>query len=127
MELTAADRMLAPLPLFHINPLGYGIVGALTAGADVLTVAKFSASGFWPTVRDHGITAMTLHAPPVEILKRATTADDAAGHRVRTFLRRRRLLGGVRGSARVSCYGSTEAGGLCHVWHWGGPVAGRGR
>ena len=43
--------MLAPLPLFHINPLGYGIIGALTAGADALTVSKFSASRFWPDVR----------------------------------------------------------------------------
>ena len=83
MELTAQDRVLAPLPLFHINPLGYGIVGALTAGADALTVAKFSASRFWPAVREHGITAMALHAPPVEILKR-DTAEDAAGHRVRS-------------------------------------------
>ena len=51
LDLTPADRVLAPLPLFHINPLGYGIIGALTAGADALTVRKFSASGFWPTVR----------------------------------------------------------------------------
>ena len=40
LDLHAGDRMLAPLPLFHINPLGYGIVGALTAGADALTVAQ---------------------------------------------------------------------------------------
>ena len=120
MELTAADRMLAPLPLFHINPLGYGIVGALTAGADALTVAKFSASGFWPTVREHGITAMTLHAPPVEILKRATTADDAAGHRVRTIvLRRRRVHVPLRGPARgVLLRLAPRPAGVSHLHQW---------
>ena len=119
MELTAADRMLAPLPLFHINPLGYGIVGALTAGADALTVAKFSASGFWPHVREHGITAMTLHAPPVEILKRATTADDAAGHHVRTmFYADGEFMSRFGVPLAVSCYGSTEAAGVSHLHQW---------
>src|SRR5689334_7044189 len=45
MELTPEDRLLAPLPLFHFNPMGFGIVGCLTAGADVLCMKKFSASG----------------------------------------------------------------------------------
>ena len=119
LGLVAEDRLLAPLPLFHINPLGYGIIGALTAGADALTVSKFSASGFWPTVREHAITALALHAPPVEILKRATTAQDAAGHRVRTmfyadaeFMSRFNIAGAVSG------YGSTEAAGVSHLHRW---------
>jgi carnitine-CoA ligase len=111
--------VLAPLPLFHINPMGYGIITALLTGADALTVSKFSASGFWPTVVDSDITVLVLHAPPVEILKKATRAQDAAGHRVRTmfyadgdFLRRF----GV--PAAVSGYGSTEAGGVSHLHRW---------
>ena len=31
LDLTPRDRVLAPLPLFHINPMGYGIVTALLA------------------------------------------------------------------------------------------------
>jgi carnitine-CoA ligase len=119
LRLAPTDRMLAPLPLFHINPLGYGIVGALTAGADALAARKFSARAFWAEVREHGITALALHAPPVEILKRATTAEDAAGHRVRTmfyadgeFLRRFGIAAGVSG------YGSTEAAGVSHLRRW---------
>jgi acyl-CoA synthetase (AMP-forming)/AMP-acid ligase II len=119
LALTAADRVLAPLPLFHINPMGYGIITALLAGADALTVATFSASGFWPTVIRERVTTLILHAPPVEILKRATSANDAAGHSVRTmfyadgeFLRRFAI------PAAVSGYGSTEAGGVCHLRRW---------
>jgi len=119
LDLSPEDRVLAPLPLFHINPMGYGIITALLTGADALTVAKFSASGFWPTVVDERIGVLVLHAPPVEILKKATTAADADGHQVRTmfyadgaFLRRF----GV--PAAVSGYGSTEAGGVTHLRRW---------
>ncbi|GIJ56312.1 AMP-binding protein [Virgisporangium aurantiacum] len=119
LGLTAADRMLAPLPLFHINPLGYGIVGALTAGADALTVDRFSARGFWPAVREHGVTALALHAPPVEILKRSTTAADAAGHRVRTmFYADAEFVSRFGIPLAVSGYGSTEAAGVSHLHRW---------
>ena len=77
LGLRPADRVLAPLPLFHINPMGYGVITALLAGADVLCVRAFSASGFWPAVRHERITVLILHAPPVEILKRATGPADA--------------------------------------------------
>jgi acyl-CoA synthetase (AMP-forming)/AMP-acid ligase II len=119
LGLTPADRMLAPLPLFHINPLGYGIVGALTAGADALTVPRFSAHGFWPDVRRHGVTALSLHAPPVEILKRATSTVDAAGHKVRTmFYADAEFVSRYRIPLAVSGYGSTEAAGVSHLHRW---------
>ncbi len=119
LDLAPDDRVLAPLPLFHINPMGYGIVTALLTGADALTVPKFSASQFWSSVVSEQITVLILHAPPVEILKRATAGADAAGHRVRTmfyadaeFLRRFAI------PAAVSGYGSTEAGGVSHLRRW---------
>ncbi len=119
MCLSEADTVLAPLPMFHINPLGYGVVGGLTGGAEVLGLERFSASGFWPLVRDTGSTALILHAPPVEILKRATTADDATGHRVsRVFFADPDFLEKFGVPLGFSAYGSTEAGGLCHIWAW---------
>lgn len=119
LDLTPDDTVLAPLPLFHINPMGYGVVTALLAGADALAVRRFSASGFWPSVVGAGVTVLVLHAPPVQILKRATTADDAAGHRVRTmFYADRDFLRRFGISAAVSGYGSTEAGGVSHLRRW---------
>ena len=119
LDLTPDDRVLAPLPLFHINPMGYGIITALLTGADALTVGKFSASAFWPAVIGAGVTVLVLHAPPVEILKRATTASDAAGHRVRTmFYADRGFLDRFGVPAAVSGYGSTEAGGVSHLRRW---------
>jgi crotonobetaine/carnitine-CoA ligase len=119
LELTADDRVLAPLPLFHINPMGYGVITALLTGADALTVGKFSARSFWPAVVDERVTVLVLHAPPVEILKKATTAADAAGHRVRTmFYADREFLDRFAIPAAVSGYGSTEAGGVSHLRRW---------
>jgi crotonobetaine/carnitine-CoA ligase len=119
MGLSEADTVLAPLPLFHINPLGYGVIGGLVAGADVLSAERFSASGFWPGVRDNGVTAVVLHGPPLEILKRATKSADADGHRLRImFFADAGFLEQFRVPMGVSAYGSTEAAGLCHVWTW---------
>jgi carnitine-CoA ligase len=119
LDLGPADRVLAPLPLFHINPMGYGIVTALLNGADALTVRKFSASAFWPAVVGERVTVLILHAPPVQILKRATSASDAAGHQVRTmFYADAGFLDRFAIPAAVSGYGSTEAGGISHLARW---------
>ena len=119
MCFSEADTVLAPLPMFHINPLGYGVIGGLTGGAEVLGVERFSASGFWPLVRDTDTTVLILHAPPVEILKRATSGTDAAGHRVsRVFFADPDFLETFDIPLGFSAYGSTEAGGLCHIWTW---------
>ena len=117
MSLTRDNVVYAPLPMFHINPLGYGVVASLTAGASVLAAERFSASGFWPDVIQNRATAAILHAPPVAILQKATTPADAAGHRLRIvfagdpeFLERFDIPQGV------TAYGSTEAAGLSHSW-----------
>ncbi|MHA3700859.1 class I adenylate-forming enzyme family protein [Jatrophihabitans sp. YIM 134969] len=119
LELTADDTVLAPLPMFHINPMGYGTVTALLHGANALTVPRFSASGFWPAVLDEQVSVLVLHAPPVEILKRATTTSDAAGHQVRTmFYADREFMHRFGVDRAVSGYGSTEAGGVTHLHRW---------
>ena len=80
MAISPGDTVFAPLSMFHINPLGYGFMGGLTGGAEVLGTKRFSASRFWPTVRETGSTVVFLHGPPVAILNKATRSEDAAGH-----------------------------------------------
>lgn len=117
MSFTRHDLVLNPLPLFHINPTGNGVVGALTGRAGFLSTERFSAPEFWPMVKKHGVTALILHAPPVSLLKAKTSPEEARGHQVRIgfscepgFLRQFGVPLGVGG------YGSTEAGGYCHSW-----------
>jgi len=119
LDLTPADRVLAPLPLFHINPLGYGIITALLTGADALTVSRFSAGGFWPVVVAERVTVLILHAPPVEILKKTTGARESDGHAVRTmFYADAQFLRQFSIPSAVSGYGSTEVGGVSHLVRW---------
>ena len=119
LALTPSDRVLAPLPLFHINPTGYGVITALLTGADALTMSRFSASGFWPAVIAERVTVLILHAPPVEILKKTTGADESDGHIVRTmFYADVQFLRQFSIPAAVSGYGSTEAGGVSHLARW---------
>ncbi|MFB6417801.1 class I adenylate-forming enzyme family protein [Bradyrhizobium tunisiense] len=112
------DTVLAPLPMFHINPLGYGLIGSLVARASFRSMDRFGADGFWPNVKSHDVTAMVLHFPPANLLVAKTTREQAEGHRVRigfgcgpAFVRKFGLPIGLSG------YGSTEAAGLTHAWH----------
>ena len=119
LDLNPTDRVLAPLPLFHINPMGYGIITALLNGVDALTVSRFSANGFWTAVVAERVTVLILHAPPVEILKKTTGARESNGHVVRTtFYADAQFLRQFSIPAAVSGYGSTEAGGVSHLMRW---------
>lgn len=119
MALTDRDTVFAPLPLFHVNPLGYGIIGGLQAGSNVLSASRFSASTFWSNVVESRVTALVLHAPPIEILKRTTSPDQSAGHVVRVcFFADSQFLDTFHIPLGLSGYGSTEAGGLTHLETW---------
>lgn len=119
MGLEPADNVLAPLPMFHINPLGYGFVGSIHAGANVTALARFKPEEFWPLVKAEASTALFLHAPPVQVLKQRTSAADAVGHAVRImFYADYEFIEKFRIHAAVSGYGSTEVGGLTHLRKW---------
>ena len=78
MELTAADRLLTTLPLFHVNAPAYSVLGSLACGAGLVLVDRFSASGFLDTARRHGATEFNAIGAMLEILMRQPErADDA--------------------------------------------------
>jgi crotonobetaine/carnitine-CoA ligase len=119
LELTPEDHIFAPLPMFHINPLGYGFMGAMVAGAHLSTVEKFRPQQFWEQVKATEATGLILHAPPVQVIMQRTTAADAVGHRVRTmFYADGQFLDRFEIPFAAAGYGSTEAGGLTHVRRW---------
>ncbi|HWJ09375.1 MAG TPA: AMP-binding protein [Nocardioides sp.] len=51
--LTAADRSLLVLPLFHCNGLVAGVLSPLRAGGDVVVAPRFSPDTFWDDVETH--------------------------------------------------------------------------
>ncbi|RSZ46149.1 MULTISPECIES: ATP-dependent acyl-CoA ligase [unclassified Variovorax] len=81
----ADDVLCTTLPLFHINALNTFAQAALT-GAQVVFESRFSASGFWPTMRSSGATVVYLLGAMVPILLAQPEGPGERDHRVRTGL-----------------------------------------
>jgi len=78
MELTAADRMLTTLPLFHVNAPAYSVMGSLACGAGLVLAERFSASTFLDTARRHEATEFNAIGAMLEILMRQPSRPDDA-------------------------------------------------
>jgi crotonobetaine/carnitine-CoA ligase len=78
MELTAADRMMTSLPLFHVNAPAYSVMGSLACGAGLVLLERFSASGFLDSARRHGATEFNAIGAMLEILMRQPERPDDA-------------------------------------------------
>ena len=76
MELTAADRLMTSLPLFHINAPAYSVMGSLACGAGLVLLPRFSASGFLDAARRHGATEFNAIGAMLEILMRQPPRPD---------------------------------------------------
>ncbi|SEL17520.1 crotonobetaine/carnitine-CoA ligase [Variovorax sp. YR750] len=81
----ADDVLCTTLPLFHINALNTFAQASLT-GAKVVFEPRFSASGFWPTMRASGATVVYLLGAMVPILLAQPEGEGERDHRVRTGL-----------------------------------------
>jgi crotonobetaine/carnitine-CoA ligase len=66
--LGESDRLLAALPLFHINAQAYSTMGALGAGGGLALLRRFSASHFWEDARRLGATQANAVGAMIHIL-----------------------------------------------------------
>jgi len=58
--LGAGDRVLATLPLYHINGLVVTAIAPLVHGGSVVMPMRFSASAFWHEIARHGCTWLNV-------------------------------------------------------------------
>jgi carnitine-CoA ligase len=80
--VTARDRWLVNLPLFHLG--GCGLWNAmLLRGGSVAFIEKFRTSDFWPAVRDMEATACFLLGTMAAFLESQDPAPDDADHPMR--------------------------------------------
>lgn len=115
-EITPSDTVFNPLPMYHINPLGYSVFGGLMAGATLGMTTTFSASNFWSHAKQLDATVVILHIAPANMVAERTTVDDAAGHSIRImFPANREFMNQFDVPKMVTGYGSTEAAGLTHI------------
>ena len=66
--LTPDDRQLVVLPLFHANAQYYSFASAIWAGAGVVLMPTFSASGFLGAAARHRATCASLFAAPIRMI-----------------------------------------------------------
>lgn len=107
-----------PLPLHHVNPLGYCLLPALLNGCHFVADARFSATQYWTRVRQTAATTLVLHEPLVRFLKKQGPPAAPAGGVRLAFLADtgfQRMFGIPE---TIGAYGSTEAGGLTSYSRW---------
>jgi len=117
-SITPDDVCYVAMPLFHSNALMAGLSPAVAGGATVAlpTGGRFSASGFLPDVRRHGVTYFNYVGKPLSyILATPERPDDADNTLVRVFGNEGSEGDVVRFGERFGCtvvdsYGSTEGG-----------------
>ncbi|TDB97853.1 AMP-binding protein [Actinomadura sp. 7K534] len=77
-NLTRDDVFYVVMPMFHSNALMAGIAPAVATGGRIVLRHKFSASGFLPDVRRHGVTFFNYVGKPLSyILATPEKPDDA--------------------------------------------------
>lgn len=83
MQLTADDRLMTSLPLFHINAPAYSTLGSVAARASLVLLPAFSASGFLDSARRHGATEFNAIGAMLEMLMRQPARPDDAANPLR--------------------------------------------
>lgn len=83
MALTAEDRLLTSLPLFHINAPAYSVLGSIAAGAGLVLLPSFSATTFLDDARRTGATEFNAIGAMLEILMRQPPRADDRDHALR--------------------------------------------
>lgn len=78
LRLSADDRLMTSLPMFHINAPAYSTLGSLAARASLVLLPSFSAGTFLDSARRYGATQFNSIGAMLEILMRQPErADDA--------------------------------------------------
>jgi carnitine-CoA ligase len=86
MAYTSEDRLLTVFPLFHGNALVWSALAAVWIGARVIIHRRFSASGFWSSVRRHGATEVNLLLGAINMLLAQAVREDDADNPIRLVL-----------------------------------------
>jgi carnitine-CoA ligase len=128
--VTAESRWLVCLPLFHANAQYYCFAAAISRGAQVCLLPRFSASRFVASARTAGATHASLFAAPIRMILRATPQDAPPAHLSHCWYAQNLTAAEYESIARLlSCiprqlYGMTETMSAVLTNPAGRPVAG---
>jgi carnitine-CoA ligase len=86
LELTSEDRVLTPLPLFHMNPQILSIMGALILGASVIVLDRFHPKSWWNDVIKYKATQFHYLGVMPAILYSLPPREKDREHNIRVTL-----------------------------------------
>ena len=78
-----AERMLTPLPVFHMNAMAYSAMAMVTTGGCLIALDRFHPRSWWDSVRESGATIVHYLGVMPPMLMSATESPQDRAHSVR--------------------------------------------
>lgn len=77
------ERMITPLPIFHMNAMAYSLMAMITVGGCLTALDRFHPRSWWQNVRDSRATSLHYLGVMPSILMNAEPGADDRTHSVR--------------------------------------------
>nr|WP_183611938.1 AMP-binding protein [Novosphingobium hassiacum] len=77
------ERMLTPLPVFHMNALSVSVMAMITVGGCLIILDRFHPRSWWQSVRDSGATCLHYLGVMPAMLMNAPENEADRNHAVR--------------------------------------------
>ncbi|MGH8660985.1 MAG: class I adenylate-forming enzyme family protein [Burkholderiales bacterium] len=118
--LQPEERVMAVLPMFHVNALFYSTAGTLAAGCTLILMPRFSASEFWNAAVETGATQVNIIEAIGRILARRPRSEFRPEHRItKVYGMRADIVAPFRDEFHIphllGGFGMTEIPGVCCV------------
>lgn len=80
---TDGERMITPLPIFHMNAMAYSFMSMMAVGGCLTALDRFHPSTWWRDVRQSGATCLHYLGVMPSILMSLPPAPEDRAHKVR--------------------------------------------
>jgi acyl-CoA synthetase (AMP-forming)/AMP-acid ligase II len=80
---TQGERMITPLPVFHMNAMAYSFMAMIAVGGCLTVLDRFHPRTWWASVRDSGATCLHYLGVMPSMLMAAVPSDRNRAHGVR--------------------------------------------
>lgn len=77
------ERMLTPLPVFHMNAMAVSVMAMITVGGCLIMLDRFHPRSWWTSVRESGATVVHYLGVMPPMLMRSEPSDRDRDHNVR--------------------------------------------
>ncbi len=80
---TSGERMLTPLPIFHMNALAYSFMAMIAVGGCLTALDRFHPRSWWDSVRASGATCLHYLGVMPSMLMGAESSEADRNHSIR--------------------------------------------